>query len=352
MHNFSLKERAGFMKKLSFLLESSISFLQALHFIEEREDKPKIKKYLKNITVSIHGGMPIHKSFKIKPFLIDEQSLSLIESGEATGTLSKNCTRLGNELNARLVDKNKIISALVYPIFILFFTLILVVALLLFVFPKILPLLSLGDTGLPLSTRILIFFSDTLRKYGLYMLAIIFLNVGVLIAVLKKWPRSRICIDRIIIKIPFISKVVRLRKTSLLCRVIALFLECGHTLSESLYYVEKFEKNLIYKKDLGLIIKKIHEGSRFSKILVSYLYLFPKETPHFVALGEESGNLSKTLFHISLMFEDELNEIKKRLFTLLEPALMLFIGILVGGIALSLISPLYSITSSLSQNTP
>lgn len=352
MYNFPLKERARFMKKIAFLLESGISFLQALHFIEEREGKPKIKECLKEVALRIRGGMPIHKSFKIKPFIIDEQSLSLIESGEATGTLSKNCMRLGNELDARLADKNKMISALVYPIFILFSTLILVVALLIFVFPKILPVLSLGDSGLPLSTRILIFISNTVKEYGLYFLILIFMLVGVTIAFLKKHPNLRIHIDGMLLRVSFISKVIRLRKTSSLCRVLALFLDCGHTLSESLYYTEKFERNLVYKKDLALIIKKVQEGARFSKILVSYLYLFPNETPHFVALGEESGNLSKTLFHISLMYENELNEIKKRLFTLLEPSLMLFIGILVGGIALSLVSPLYSITSSLSQNTP
>jgi type II secretory pathway component PulF len=210
----------------------------------------------------------------------------------------------------------------------------------------------LGDAGLPLSTRILIFISNTVKEYGFYILVIISLAIGVITTILKKRPSLRIYIDQLFLQVPFISKVIRLRKTSSLCRVLALFLDCGHTLSESLYYVEKFERNLVYKKDLALIIKKIHEGSRFSKILVLYLYLFPKETPHFVALGEESGNLSKTLFHISLMYEEELNEIKKRLFTLLEPALMLFIGILVGGIALSLVSPLYSITSSFSQNTP
>lgn len=352
MHNFSLNERAKFMKKLAFLLESSISFLQALHFIEEREDKPKIKKYLKEVALRIRGGMSIHKSFRVKPFIIDEQSLSLIESGEATGTLSKNCARLGNELEARLRDKNKMISALVYPIFILFFTLVLVIALLLFVFPKILPLLLLGDTRLPFSTRFLIFLSNLVKVYGLYVLITLVLFMGVVIVVFKRRPNLRIYIDQLFLRMPFISKVTCLYKTSSLCRVLALFLECGHTLSESLYYVEKFEKNLVYKKDLAFIIRKVQEGERFSKILLSHSYLFPKETPHFVALGEESGNLSKTLFHISQMYEDELNEIKKRLFTLLEPALMLFIGGVVGVIALSLVSPLYSITSSLSQNTP
>jgi type II secretory pathway component PulF len=352
MLNFSLKDRTRFMKKLAFLLESGISFLQALHFIEEREEKPKIKKYLRDVALRIRGGMPLHKSFRIKPFLVDEQSLCLIESGEATGTLSKNCMRLGNELDARLVDKNKMISTLVYPIFILLFTLILVVALLVFVFPKILPLLLFGDTPLPFSTRFLISLSSIVKEYGLYVLILIFMFVGSIVILLKKRPSLRIHVDKLLLRVPFISKIIRLRKTSSLCRVLALFLDCGHTLSESLYYVEKFERNLVYKKDLALITKRIHEGLPFSKILVSYLYLFPKETPHFVALGEESGNLSKTLFHISLMYEEELNEIKKRLFTLLEPALMLFIGILVGGIALSLVSPLYSITSLLSQNTP
>lgn len=152
--------------------------------------------------------------------------------------------------------------------------------------------------------------------------------------------------------IPFVSKIIKLMKSRLFSKVISLFLECGYTLSESMYHVTQLERNLIFKDGYTLILEKIKKGERFSKSVLFFPKLFPRELSQFAALGEESGNLSKTMHHLSLLFDEELKEIEKRMFSLIEPALMLFLGIVVGCIALALITPIYSLTTTLSQVAP
>lgn len=346
---FGLKDRARFMKKLAFLLESGIPFLQALHFVEDREENSKIKTCIRDIVARIHRGMPIHKSFRFPPLLVDECSIDLIEGGEATGTLSKNCMSISADLEIRLQNRNRLVSALVYPSVVVLGAFVLILTLLLFVFPKILPLLSSGVSTLPWSTRLLILASKTVEEKGVITLVLVTLFFFFGAMFFRRSTIFRKRIQQVIIKLPFISRVVRLTISRNFSKLISLFLECGYTLSESLHYAERLEKNLVYKEVYGELLSSIKKGERFSHSLRRYSMLFPKETASFVALGEESGNLSKTLRHLSRLFDEEIKEIEKRILTLLEPSLMLFLGVIVGFVALSLITPLYGLTTSLNQ---
>ncbi len=340
------------MKKLSFLLEAGISFLQALHFVEEKELNSNMKKRIREIRQSISAGNSIPKSFDIPPFIVDRQSLNIIESGVATGTLSKNCLRIGDDLEDRVANRERLIGALIYPVCIALFSLVLVLVLLLFVFPKILPIIISGGTELPLPTRIIIFTSEILRKEWMYILSVVGAVSLSTIVSFKKSEVVRKRVEIIFLKTPFFSKMIRLGKVRFFAKTISLFVGCGYTLYESLHHLIGFETNLVYKEGYVLILEKIRSGGRFSSAIMENPLLFPSEVAQFVSLGEESGNIAKTLIHLSSLCDGELKEIEKRIFTLLEPALMIFLGVIVGGIALSLISPIYSLTASLNQPAP
>ena len=348
---FPLKERARFMKKLSFLLESGIPFLAALHFMKEREARKKNKEHLDRIILRVQSGSPIHKSLDLIPLLVDTQGLRLIENGEMTGTLAKASVSIATDLQVRLSNRNRLFSALMYPAFILFFALALVVGLVVFVFPKILSILDSGNGPLPLPTRMLIYASEFLKEKGLIMASVLCASAFFLVTLFRRSISFRRSCQRFFLVIPVVSKVIRLFTALLFAKLLSLFLQSGYTLSESLYHAERLEKNLVYKKTFGTITRGVQGGERFSKLLAKE-DLFPEELAEFAALGEESGNLWKTLLQVSVLFEEELREMEGRVFSLLEPALMLFLGGVVGFVAMSLISPIYSLTSSLSQNAP
>ena len=147
-----------------------------------------------------------------------------------------------------------------------------------------------------------------------------------------------------------ISSVLRVAKLSALTKEMALFLESGHSMIETLSSTSEHEKNPIYKEGIKRVMEEVRQGVRFSKSLEKNPLLFGIDLPLFASLGEESGGLSKSLVQVSAFYDEELNNLKKKLFALLEPSLMLVLGVVVGFIALSLITPIYSMTSSF--NTP
>lgn len=339
------------MKKLSFLIGSGMPFLQAIHFMTERESRKNMKAHLAGISKRISSGMPVRKSFNQRPLLADEQSLGIIESGETTGTLAKCCERLAADLEQDLSNRSRMSAALIYPACIAIFAIALVLVLLLLVFPRILPLLSSGGT-LPLPTHLLIFFSEFLKEKGWMIVVIVAVLSSAYAAAMKRSGVFRKKVQRLFLRIPFVSKFIRLIKSRSIAKTLALFLGCGHTLSESLHYARRLEQNESYREGLEMTAEKVKSGERFSRALMPFDYLFPAEMAQFTALGEESGNLGKMLAHVSMLFDEELKEIEKKAFSLLEPMLMLFLGAFVGFVAMSLIGPIYSLTSSLSQPMP
>jgi len=334
---FPLKERVDFMKKLSFLLCAGIPFTECLHFIIQKERNKRKKEYLKKIILKINSGILIHKSFDTPPFILDKVSLRIIKNSEATGSISKNCHRLAILLEEKLSNQNRLIGVLLYPLCIVVFAFILILILLFFIFPKIIPIIGLSGSKLPLSTRILLFIFNFLSNHGI---AFVF-SVGILalsfVFIFKKNSTLRMLMYRII----------RLFKISDFAKEMSLFLESGYSMVEALDSCFVHENNPIFKEGLRGIIDDVKKGIRFSKSLEKNPLLFGYDLPQFVHLGEESGGLSKSILYVSTLYDEEIKNIEKKVFVLLEPTLMLVLGLIVGFIALSLIAPIYSITSSI-----
>ena len=349
---FPLKERVEFMNKLSFLLSSGIPFTECLHFIIQKECNKNKKEYLKNVVSKIHGGSSISKSFDTSLLLIDKVSLRIIKNAEATGSLSKSCHSLSLVLEEKLSNRNRLMGAMLYPFCIIIFAFILTTILLFFVFPKIIPLVQSSGAKLPLSTKILLFLFNFLKQYGVFLVFCVSLIFASFIILFKKNKTFNHGCFRGMLLSPISGLLIRLFKISAFAKETSLFLETGYSLVEILDFAYEYESNPLYKQGLKSVSGDIKKGIKFSKSLENFSFLFGQDLPIFVALGEESGRLSKSLLQVGLFYDQEIKNIEKKFFVLLEPVLMIVLGIIVGFIALSLITPIYSITSSLNSSTP
>jgi len=337
------------MKKISFLLGAGIPFIECLYFIIQKERNKKKKECLKKIMSHMHSGFPLHKSFAVYPLIIDKVSLGIIKNAEATGTLSKSCHNLSIFLEEKLANRNRISSALLYPFCIMVFAIVLIVILLFFIFPKIIPLIQSSGATIPLSTKIFLFLFNFLSTYGLFLLVSIS-SIGFFLGVLyKKNTLCKYLVHEILLVNPLFRFPIHLYKVSSFSKEVSLFLGSGYSILEVLSSVAEHEENLLYKKGIIDITEDIRKGIRFSKTLENHSYLFGRDMPLFVALGEETGKLSSSLLQVSFLYDEELKNLEKKIFTLLEPMMMLVLGVIVGFIALSLITPLYSITSSINN---
>lgn len=341
--SFSLAYKVNFFSRFSNLLSAGIPFTQALSFMVEKERVPWRKKHLQKILHSVTQGRSISISFTIKPFLIDDGLLNVLRNAEISGTLTKSFVLLLVEFEARLESRRRVLGALAYPLIVCLCSVLLAAFLYVFVFPQILPMLISSGVSLPLSTRLLISGFEFLEMYGLLSIAIVVI-FGVSAFVLHGHvARVRTFLESLTLRLPVVGSLIKAGKTVQFSRSLALCLESGNTLVESLVHMHTHEQDMFFKNAYMQIAEHVRKGRRLSSVLP--VEVFPAEIAQFVSIGEESGSLASSLRDVAHMIEEELKGLQKTLFSLIEPVMMIFLGIIVGCIALSLVVPMYSLTN-------
>lgn len=346
--SFSLQDQIFFSQRLSLLLNSGISIVEALNIMKNIESLIARKIIYSLFIKNIEEGISLGKSIKNNSIRFDSLLIMLIENGEASGYLSEALLRAENYLEKRNDMRKRIINSLFYPGFIILATIFMTLFLILYIFPKITPLLSSLNIPLPLITRIVQNLYYFLVGYGLwFLIAMISFFVGMRFLI-KKIHFLQYQFHKSIIFIPFLKNQIRVNRMILLCNVGEMLLNSGKSLPDVLFFFNQSSRNLVYKQ----IFVKLHEeslrGVRFSISITKYYKYFPPILINMCALGERTGNFSLMLGYCSKIFEQDTEMSLKRFTSLIEPVLMVLMGLIVGSIALSIILPVYEITNHLS----
>lgn len=345
----SITEQAFFAKRLSFLTNAGISLLEALHMIREQTLSKSYIRVLDAVIVDVSGGRSLSDSLGRFENAFGDFARSIISVGEQTGALSENLSYLAEELKKRQLLRKKIVSALVYPIFITIATIGITSLLIVFIFPKIMPIFLSLNVELPFSTKILIFAANFLGNYGLWLLLGIILFVIALRIVFKKSEKFHFWYDKAFMKAPLIGPMIQNYNLANISRTLSLLLNGGMTLSEALPITSKSTTNLVYKYELEKLTQVANRGEKISSHMKNYRKLFPDMLSQVISVGERSGNLSETLSYLSDMYESEVEESTKNLSNMIEPVLMVVMGVMVGFVAISIITPIYSLTQGLQR---
>ncbi len=346
---FSIKKQTFFAKRLSFLIKAGLPILESLTVIQKQTKSAGEIKIFNKIIDDISNGQSLANSLTKFQGVFGGFAINIIRAGESSGNLTMNLNYLADELRKKEILKNKILSAMLYPIIITIATFLITGLLIIYIFPKILPIFSSLHAQLPLSTRIVIFVSEIFRNYGLHILLaglLIFMISGLLIKYVK---RVQFFYHGFLIRIPFIGGVVKNYNLSNLTRTLGLLLKSDISIGESILIAGDTTENSQYKNALVEISLAVSKGKNLSECMVAYPALFPDMICHLVAVGEKSGSLSNTLIYLSEFYENEFDDLTKNLSSAIEPVLMILMGILVGFIAISVITPIYEITNSLKR---
>ncbi len=346
---FSIKKQTFFAKRLSFLIKAGVPMLESIHvLIKQTKSKSEIK-VLNKVTSDIANGQSLATSLSRFKGVFGNFAINIIKAGESSGTLMQNLNYLADELNKKEILRKKIMSALLYPIIITIATFGITGLLIVYIFPKILPIFKSLNAQLPLSTKILIFLSEVIRDYGIHIF-FGFLILTIIVYVLnKKIPRVRLTFHKLILRLPFIGNVVRHYNLTNTTRTLGLLLESGISLNESLAITIDTTENLQYKKAFEDISNGVMKGKTISDSISRKSIVFPDMLEQMIAIGEKSGNLSNTLIYLSEYYENEFDDLTKNLSSSIEPLLMIIMGLLVGFVAISIITPIYGITQHLQQ---
>jgi type II secretory pathway component PulF len=342
-----IKDQIFFVKRLSFLIKAGIPILESLHIIREQTRGGTYKKILDSVIGNVSNGQYLSTSMAKHRKAFGDFSINIIGFGESTGILSENLEYLAEELRKKHELKKKVVGSLIYPAIVLTATIAITAFLMLFLFPKITPIFQSLNAGLPLSTRIVMWISIFLKKYGLLLLGLFLALLVSVTTLVKSNKKFHYFFDSFILKIPILGSIVRQYNLSNSTRTIGLLLRSGIAISEALPITAKTLSNLVYKKEFENITLMINKGEKMSTYIKSRPKIFPPMMSHIIAVGERSGNLSNSLIYLSGQYESEVEDFTKNLSNMIEPFLMIFMGLLVGFIAISIITPIYSITSHL-----
>lgn len=343
---FSANDQAHFAKRLAMMLRAGIPIMESLHILTAQRHNSSATYIYTHLLTQIENGQTLSSSMQKFQRLFGDFCINIVKVGETSGTLHQNLDYLAEELKKKQSLKQKVLGALVYPAVVVTATVGIALVLTVYIFPKISPIFQSFKTSLPISTRILISVSTFLMHNGAILIVGTIIAI-VVFAILMRVKFFHMVVDGILLRTPLFGKLSQYYNLVNATRTLALLLRAEVRIIQALEIVSASSRNLIYRKAFARIESEVIKGQKLSTEMLKYPKIFPPLMVHMIHVGEETGNLSDSLAYVSGMYEEEINDLTKNLTTLLEPALMIVMGIIVGFIAISIITPIYGITQNL-----
>ena len=344
---FGNQEQSVFAKRLAMILKAGIPILEGLHMVKSQTKGTSSSYIYRELISHVESGQPLSSGLGKFNRIFGDFAINIVRVGETSGTLHENLNHLAEELKKKEVLKKKIVGALVYPAVVMVATFGISGILTVYIFPKIAPIFQSFKTQLPLSTRMLIAISTFLLNDGLWLLLGI-VGAAILYAFLLKTRRFHLVMDHILLRLPLFGKMSKYFNCANIARTLSLLLKSDLGVVSALQIVAESTQNRAYRLAMEEVMHGVGKGQRISLKMMAYPHLFPPLMTQMVTVGEQTGNLTGSLMYLSEMYEEEIADLTKNMTTMLEPALMIVMGVVVGFIAISIITPIYGITSSIS----
>lgn len=339
----SSSEKISLISNLSTMLAAGIPILDAVNSISD-DAKGNQKKILQALSSDLSQGKAVNTSFAKFPKVFDKVMVNIIKASEEAGTLDITLKDLKESIKRQNEFNDKVRSSLIYPVFIIFVFFLVLLVNLVFVIPKVATVFKNLRIPLPLPTRILIFTSDLLLKNTIPFIigAVVFVLICYLIFV-----RKRNFVLNMLFSLPLISELVKLIDLTRFTRSLHLLLSSGLPIVEAL----DLTKDVVARNKTEKIIENSRQmvitGKPFSSGLRTGKGYIPGIMIKLVEAGEKTGSLDKSLQDISEYFDYQVSQTLATLTTLLEPIMLVFVGIVVGGMMLSIIAPIYGLISQI-----
>jgi type IV pilus assembly protein PilC len=341
-----LKELMIFARNLSIMVASGLTVSRAVMNLALQTKNKRFNKILLDIFAEIQSGKSLSEGLVKYQNIFGELFINMVRVGEAAGNLDEVLRIVAVQLEKEHSLKSKARGAMIYPAVILVVMIIIGIIMLTFVLPKLTAVFA--DTGaqLPVATRMIIAMSDALRNHGL-LIGIIFI---ILIIFLQYWLRQKsgkIAFSWLALHFPAFSPLVRQMNCARFSRLYSSLLKSGISVVEALKIISHTLTNYYYQEALSAGVAEIQKGVSLSKILADNNNIFPTLVSQIVQVGEETGKTEEVLMQLAEFYEEEVDQITKNLSAIIEPMLMVVIGVAVGFFAVAMLMPMYSMLDSI-----
>ena len=335
------KDLTIFIEQLASLIKSKVPILEAIGVLYEQIENASLRKIILHIQSEIREGKTLSQSLNRYPKVFPILYVNMIESGEAGGVLEKTLMRLADFRNKDEETRAKIASALAYPIFIIIVGIMTIIALFIFVIPRM--TLLFGEMGqtMPLPTRILLAISNIFRHYWYWVLG----AIAAIMLVIKRNGRrqsEKIIFDRFKLKLPLIGDFLKKSLIVGFSRTFALLLANGIPILQAIKITTPTLDNEVFKVELQTVHKNIIDGMSLEQSMKKSKW-FPRFMTNMLAVGERGGNLEEALLDVARFYEREVDKTTKIITSLLEPAIILVTGLIVGFIVFAMLLPIFQL---------
>jgi type IV pilus assembly protein PilC len=345
----SAKELAVFTRQFSVMIDAGLPLVQCLEILASQQENKLFQKVLTGTRSAVEGGSNLSTAMKQYPKVFDPLYSNMVEAGETGGILDTILQRLSSYIEKNVKLKAAVKSALIYPIGVLTIAAGVIILLLWKVVPIFATLFAGLGVDLPLPTKIVIGMSNFVGSiFGLLIL------VGIAAGIfgLKVWygtPGGRYFLDSMVLKLPVLGILMRKIAVARFTRTLGTLISSGVPILEGLDITAKTSGNAVVERALFQVRKSLEEGKSLTEPLKDS-QVFPGMVTQMIAVGEQTGAMDAMLQKIADFYEDEVDAAVKDLLTALEPVMIVFLGIVVGGVVISMYLPLFSLIGKLANH--
>ncbi len=330
-------------RQLATMVSAGLVLSEAIDILQDQQDNKALKVILTEVGRDLKGGLTLSSAMGKHP-VFPPLYINLIKAGETSGKLDSVLLKMADSLEKDREFRARIKGAMIYPIVVISMMLVVIVIMMIFVIPKLTSLYRDSTLELPLPTKILISVSDIFVRFWWAML---FGGVGGFMAI-KRWiatPGGQLLYNRFLLRLPLVGKITTNVTLTNFNRTFSLLTSAGIPLLESINIVQDLTENSVFKNALHSCYTGVERGLTFSAQL-SVLPVFPKIVGQMVRVGEETGKLDEIFAKLADYFESESDHMVKNLTVAIEPIILVVLGIGVAFLVISIILPIYKLTTS------
>ena len=337
-----VKEKAVFASKLAALVDAGVPIVRSLDLMATQQKLPMFKRALTKVSLDVNEGIALGSAIRQWPKVFDQLSVAMVEAGEAGGVLDEALKRLAKLLEDNAKLQNQIKGALGYPVAVLVIAILVFLGMTIFLIPTFAGIFEDLGAELPAFTQLLVDLSDLLRSpIALYMVGVLLLGIW-LFARYYSTHKGRRVIDRLILKLPLFGELILMTATAQFCRIFSSLTRAGVPILMSMEISSQTAGNSIISDAILASRGMVQEGVLLSTSLIRQNVL-PDMALNMLAIGEETGEMDKMLSKVADFYEDEVEAMVKALTSMLEPAMIVVVGGIVGSILLAMYLPMFSV---------
>lgn len=341
LNRVSLKDKVVFTGQLGTMIKSGLPIVQALHILADQTNSKYFASIIRDMATQIEGGSSFSSALMKYQKHFDKVYVNLVRSGEASGRLEETLQRLATQQEKNYTLIKKVRGAMMYPAFVLVAMVAATIVMLVVVIPPLKAIFADAGAQLPLPTRVLIFLSDAMRSYWY---AFLMGGVGAVFGLryFLHTPAGRNGWDNLKLRVPIFGPLFRKIYTARFTRTLSSLVSGGVPILQALDIVSDSIGNSVYEKAVKSAAKQVESGAPLS-VPIRSNPIWPAMVPQMINVGEQTGKMDQVLDKLAEFFEEEVDNTVKNLSTLLEPLLMVVMGIGVGGLLVAILMPIYNL---------